>query len=175
MPVIVAIVGKSGSGKTVLMEQLIAEFKRRGYKVAAVKHAAGGMEIDQPGKDSWRLARAGSDAVLLSSPDKIAFIKKVEHDLDIEEISAILGSEFDVILAEGFRRAKIPKVEVHRKGLGNNLLCSPEGLLAVVSDEPLDLNLPQFSLGDVVSIADFIEGNLGLKSGKGIFSPSKKN
>ena len=174
MPVF-AIVGKSSSGKTVLMEQLIAEFKRRGYKVAALKHAAGGMEMDQPGKDSWRLARAGSDAVFVSSPDKLAFIKKVEHDLDIEEILPIVGAEFDLILAEGFRKGKIPKIEVHRKELGEDLLCSPGELSAVVSDEPLNLALPQFSRGDVARIADFIEDELGLKGRDDVFSPSGRS
>jgi molybdopterin molybdotransferase len=154
---IVSIVGKSQSGKTVLMEQLIAEFEKRGYKVAALKHSRGGMEVDHPGKDSWRFAQAGSDAELISSPDKLAFIKNVNHDLRIEEIMPILGSEFDIVLAEGFRKSKIPKIEVHRKGLGDDLLCSPEELSAIVTDESLDTDIPQLPRGDTVAIADFIE------------------
>jgi len=156
---VVSIVGKSQSGKTVLMEQLIAEFKRRGYKVAALKHSRGGMEIDQPGKDSWRFAQAGSDAVLISSPDKLAFIKRVDHDLDIEEILPFVGSEFDLVLVEGFKKSKTPKLEVHRKGLGDDLLCSPEELSAVVTDGSLDTDIPQLPWGDTVTVADFIEKN----------------
>ena len=159
---VVSIVGKSGSGKTVLMEQLIAEFKRRGYKVAALKHTGGGMEIDHPGKDSWRFVQAGSDGVLISSPDKLAFIKSVDHDLNIEEIMPILGPEFDLILAEGFRKSKIPKIEVHRKELGDDLLCSPQELSAIVTDGSLDTDVAQFPWGDTVAVADFIEKNLVL-------------
>jgi len=154
-----SIVGKSQSGKTVLMEQLIAEFKRRGYKVAALKHSRGGMEIDHPGKDSWRYAQAGSDAVLISSPDKLAFIKSLDHDLDIEELLPIVGPEFDLVLVEGFRKSKIPKIEVHKKELGDDLLCSPEELSAIVTDGSLDTDIPQLPWGDPVTVADFIEKN----------------
>jgi len=161
---IVSIVGKSQSGKTMLMEQLIAEFKRRGYKVAALKHSHGGMEIDHPGKDSWRFAQAGSDAVFVSSPDKLAFIKNLNHDLNIEEIMPIVGPEFDLILAEGFRKSKIPKIEVHRKELGDDLLCSPEELSAIVTDGSLDTDRAQLPWGDTVAVADFIEKNFVLKA-----------
>ncbi len=161
---IVSIVGKSQSGKTVLMEQLIAEFKKRGYKVAALKHSRGGMEIDQPGKDSWKFAQAGSDAVCISSPDKLAFIKKLNHDLNIEEIMSIVGPEFDLVLAEGFRKSKIPKIEVHRKELGDDLLCSPQEISAIVTDGSLDTDIAQLPWGDTVAVADFIEKNFVLKS-----------
>lgn len=177
---IVSIVGKSQSGKTVLMEQLIAEFKRRGYKVAAVKHSHGGLEIDHPGKDSWRFAQAGSDAVCISSPDKLAFIKNLNHDLNIEEIMPIVGPEFDLILAEGFRKSKIPKIEAHRKELGDDLLCSPEELSAIVTDGSLDTlvadscQLSAFRWGDTVAVADFIEKNFVLTSQSNAFLPPRR-
>lgn len=171
---IVSIVGKSQSGKTVLMEQLIAEFKKRGYKVAAMKHSHGGMEIDHPGKDSWKFAQAGSDAVCISSPDKLAFIKSLDHELNIEEIMSIIGSEFDFVLAEGFKKSKIPKIEVHRKELGDDLLCSPEELSAIVTDGSLDTLIADsckfsvFRWGDTVAVADFIEKNfVRVVSGEG--------
>jgi len=168
---IVSIVGKSRSGKTVLIEQLIAEFKRRGYKVAALKHSRGRMEIDHPGKDSWRFAKAGSDAVLVSSPGKLAFIKNLDHELNIEEIMPIVGPDFDLVLVEGFRKSKTPKIEVHRKELGDDLLCSPEELSAIVTDGSLDTDIAQLPWGDTVAIADFIEKNFVLKSQDGAFLP----
>jgi molybdopterin-guanine dinucleotide biosynthesis protein MobB len=161
---IVSIVGKSQSGKTVLMEQLIAEFKRRGYKVAALKHSLGGIEIDRPGKDSWRFAQAGSDAVLVISPDRLAFIKNLDHELDLEEILPVVGDEFDLVLVEGFRKSKVPKIEVHKKELGDDLLCSPDEISAIVTNESLDTDIPQLAWGDTVAIADFIEQNFVLKS-----------
>jgi molybdopterin molybdotransferase len=168
---IVSIVGRSESGKTLLMEQLIAEFKRRGYKIAALKHShCGAIEVDQPGKDTWKFAQAGSEAVCISSPHKLAFIKKSDHDLRIDEVLPIIGPEFDLVLVEGFKRSNLPKIEVHRKELGNDLLCSPEELSAIVTDGPLDTpladsyKLPILSWADTASIADFIEKNFLLNS-----------
>jgi molybdopterin molybdotransferase len=158
-PPIVSIVGKSESGKTTLIEQLIPEFKRRGYRIAALKHTHHDVEIDQAGKDSWKFAQAGSDAVCLSSPDKFAYIRNVDHDLRIEEILTIIGPEFDIVLAEGFKRGQIPKIEVHRRELGDDLLCRPEELSAIVTDAPLGIDIAQLPSGSTKAIADFIEKN----------------
>jgi len=156
---VVSIVGKSRTGKTALIERLIAEFKRREYRIATVKHSPGGMEIDQSGKDSWRFAKAGSDAVVVSSPDKLASIKSVDHDSNIEEILHLIGSDFDLVLVEGFRKGKAPKIEVYRRELGEDLLCPVSILSAIATDEPLDTNVPQLPLNDTQAIADFIEKN----------------
>jgi molybdopterin molybdotransferase len=173
---IVSIVGRSESGKTILVEQLIAEFKRRGYKIAALKHShCGVIEVDQPGKDTWKFAQAGSDAVCISSPRKLAFIKKSDHDLRIDEVLPIIGPEFDLVLVEGFKKSKLPKIEVHRKELGNDLLCSPEELSAIVTDGSLDTpladsyKLPILSWADTAAIADFIEKNFVLASRNSAF------
>lgn len=154
---VVSVVGRSGSGKTMLMEQLIAEFKGRGYRVAALKHTRRPVEIDTPGKDSWRFAQAGSDAVFVSSPGKLAFTKTTDHDLDIQEVIDILGPGFDLILAEGFKEGTTPKIEVHRSELGGDLLCSPADLAAVITDGSLEIGVTQLQWGDVPAIADFIE------------------
>jgi molybdopterin-guanine dinucleotide biosynthesis protein MobB len=173
---VVSIVGKTGSGKTQLIEKLIPEFKRRGYRVATVKHSPGGMEVDKPGKDSWRFAEAGSDAVAVSSPDKLACIKTVDHDSSIEEIWHLIGSDFDLVLFEGFKRGKAPKIEVYRKELGEDLLCPAEVLSAIVTDEVLDINVPQFPLSDTQAIADFIEKKVVLqdKSDTSLFINGKQ-
>ena len=165
MSPIVAIVGKSQSGKTMLVEQLIPELKKRGYRIAALKHSHCGIEIDHPGKDSWKFTQAGSDAVCISSPDKLAFIRNLNCELKVEEVTPILGSEFDLVLAEGFKKSEIRKIEVHRKELGDDLICSPEELSAIVTDSPPDssvadgFKLPVFGSSDTVAIADFIEKN----------------
>jgi len=156
---VVSIVGKTGTGKTTLIERLITEFKKRGYRIATVKHSPRSIDIDKPGKDSWKFTQAGSDIVIISSPDKLAFIKSTDHDPSIEEILRLIGSELDLALVEGFRKGKAPKIEVHRKELGEDLLCSSKELSAIVTDEPLDISLPQFSPGDTQAIADFIEKN----------------
>ncbi|RLC71797.1 MAG: molybdopterin-guanine dinucleotide biosynthesis protein B [Chloroflexi bacterium] len=155
MPPIVCIVGASKSGKTTLIEKLTPEFKRRGYRIATVKHVPHQFDLDVPGKDSWRHIQAGSECVLLSSPAKLALIRELDHDLNLVELEQFLG-DFDLVLAEGFKRGRKYKVEVHRRGLGE-LTCPPEELLAVVTDEPLDLDIPQFSPEDVPGLAQLIE------------------
>jgi molybdopterin-guanine dinucleotide biosynthesis protein MobB len=112
--------------------------------------------------------------VLISSPDKLAFIKSVDHDLDIEEILPIVGPEFDLVLVEGFKKSKTPKIEVHRKELGDDLLCSPEELSAIVTDEPLDIDIAQLPWGDTVAVADFIEKNFVLESQSSAFLPPER-
>jgi molybdopterin-guanine dinucleotide biosynthesis protein B len=156
MPAVISIVGRSEAGKTTLLEQLIGELKCRGYRIGAVKHEPYGFELDQPGKDSWRLAQAGSDAIILSSPQRLAIISQVERDATLEELSHLLDEDFDLILAEGFRGDDAPKIEVHRKELGG-LLCSPEELFAIVTDEPLDFAIPQYSSDNISELTDAIE------------------
>ncbi len=170
MSLIVSIVGRSNSGKTTLLEKLIVELKRRGYTVAAVKHSGSDFQIDHPGKDSWRLTEAGSDAVLLASPHGLAFLRKATTPPTFEDVIDFLGDKFDFVLIEGFKESDIPKIEVHRRELGN-LISSPEKLFAVVTDEQLDVTVPQFSSRDGVALVDLLEKRLAVPSCAGTTSP----
>jgi molybdopterin-guanine dinucleotide biosynthesis protein B len=125
-----------------------------------VKHSPKGIDIDKPGKDSWRFAQAGSEAVVAVSSDKLAFTQSLKHEPNIEEILRIIGSGFDLVLIEGFKKGKASKIEVHRKELGKDLLCPAKILSAVVTDESLDIDVPQFPPGDTRAIADFIEKDI---------------
>jgi len=169
MSLVVSVVGRSNSGKTTLLEKLIVELKKRGYTVAAVKHSGSDFHLDHPGKDSWRLTEAGSDAVLLVSPQKMAFMQRASHPPTFEEVIDFLGNKFDFILIEGFKESGIPKIEVHRKELGG-LISSPEKLLAVVTDEELDVAVPQFSSRDGVALVDLLEKRLAVPSCTGTAS-----
>jgi molybdopterin-guanine dinucleotide biosynthesis protein B len=158
MPIpILSVIGKSGSGKTTLLEKLIPELKRRGYRVATIKHHSHpGFEIDQPGKDTWRHARAGSDLVVIAAPDKIASIRRLERELSLDEIVAAI-QDVDIILTEGFKRAEKPALEVVRAENGLELISSPQQLFAIASDAPLDTETPVFDLEDISGISDLIE------------------
>lgn len=153
---IVCIVGRPKSGKTTLMRGLIPELKRRGCRVATIKHVAHKFELDVPGKDSWDHSQAGSDCIVLSSPHKVAMIENVGHDLSPAELARFITGDFDIVLAEGFRHADQPKIEVHRREIGE-LVCLPQELMAVVTDEPLELDVPQFLPNDISGVADQIE------------------
>jgi molybdopterin-guanine dinucleotide biosynthesis protein B len=153
---IVSVVGKSGSGKTTLLEKLIRELKRRGYRVGTIKHDAHSFEIDRPGKDTWRHAQAGSDHVVISSPQRVASIRRVQQELSLEELAAGMA-DVDLVLTEGYKRGSAPKIEVSRRARSETLICQPAELVAVASDQLFDLDVPQYDLNDVLGLADLIE------------------
>ncbi len=157
----VCFVAKSGTGKTTLLEKVIALLKERGYRVGAIKHDAHRFNIDHPGKDSYRLAAAGADTMLISSSEQLALIRKHAAPPPIEELLATYFTDVDIVLTEGLKKGSLPKIEVHRKGLDAALLCRGEEddptLVAVASDEPLKLDVPVLDLNDAGTVADFIE------------------
>jgi len=158
---VVAFVAKSNTGKTTLLEQVIRELKNRGYKVGAIKHDAHSFDIDHPGKDSHRLTQAGADTMLITSPEKLALIKKHAAAPPLEELIATYFSDVDIVLTEGFKMSSLPKIEVHRQERSPTLLCRGEHhdpmLIAVASDESLNLDVPILDLNDIKGVTDFIE------------------
>lgn len=158
----VSFVARSGTGKTTLLEQLIPILKQRGYRVGVIKHDAHRFEIDYPGKDSYRLTAAGADSMLLCSADKLALVRRLAQEPPLEELLAACGDDLDIILTEGFKQHGLPKIELHRAVLGNELLLWGEtpdpSLIAVASDIPLALGeLPVLDLNSPQQIADFLE------------------
>lgn len=154
---IVSVVGKSDSGKTTLICGLLPELKRRGYRVATIKHDVHGFEIDKPGKDTWKHSQAGADIVIISSPAKIAILEKVSEELTLDEVIAKI-SGVDIIISEGYKRNNKPKIEVFRSAIHQAPLCTCEdNLLAFASDVVLDLGVPVFPLDDYAGLADLIE------------------
>jgi len=156
MPPIISIIGRAKSGKTTLMEKLIGELKSRGYRVATIKHTPEGMSFDKPSKDSWRHINAGSEATAVSSPDQVVLIKPVTNDPSLDEIVPFFGEDYDIIIAEGFKQDSAPKIEVHRKEVGPPL-SNIRKLIAIATDESLEIKIRQFSLQDIKGLADFLE------------------
>jgi len=154
---IISIVGKSSSGKTTLLETLIAELKKRGYKVAIVKHSHHKDDLDTAAKDTWRFTKAGSELSAINSLDHLAIYRRVDDYFDPQDISNFVLWDFDILLTEGFKSSSYPKIEVHRNEQGQEILTDPKLLLAVVTDKPLDISVPQFSHDDIAGIADIIE------------------
>ncbi len=155
---LISFVGKSGVGKTTVLEKLVREFKARGVRVAVVKHHAHTTPIDAPGKDSWRFAEAGADAVVVSSPTEIARFERVPRELTLAEIAARV-SDADLILTEGFKREAAPKIEVSRAAVGTELVAKPAELIAVVADHPIAIQVARFDLEDTAGLATFIQKN----------------
>ncbi|SEA75014.1 molybdopterin-guanine dinucleotide biosynthesis protein B [Desulfuromusa kysingii] len=161
-PPVVSIVAKSGTGKTTLLEKLISELKQRGYRVAAVKHDAHSFSIDHEGKDSWRLTAAGADTMIITSPEKLAMVKRnpADQEPDLKDTLEKYTTDVDIVLTEGFKRNTMPKIEVHRQQRSEQLLCrglehDPK-LLAVASDSSLDLDVPVYNINDSSGLCDLI-------------------
>ncbi|HET6478095.1 MAG TPA: molybdopterin-guanine dinucleotide biosynthesis protein B [Dehalococcoidales bacterium] len=157
MPPIISVVGKSDSGKTTLLEALIKVLKQRGYRIAVIKHAVDGFELDTPNKDSWRFSQAGSEVAAISSKDTLAIFRHLENDMDPQELVQYTGADCDLVLTEGFKRSPYPKIEVIRGEQGSEPVSPPEQLLAMVTDKPLNINVPQFTREKIAEIADLIE------------------
>lgn len=154
---VICIIGESGSGKTTLLEKLIPELKRRGYRVATVKHHShAGFDIDHPGKDSYRHAQAGSDHIVIAAPDKIASYRWVEKEPTLDEIVSEIH-DVAIILVEGYKQAGKPSIEIVRGDLGALPLGRTEQLFAIASNVSLNAPVPVFDLNDVKGMAEAIE------------------
>ena len=153
-PPVLGFSGFSGSGKTTSMEKVVRLLTERGLRVGVVKHDRHGFEIDTPGKDSYRHAAAGAEAVVIASPEKTALVCRRGNDL--EGCLRLLG-DTDVILVEGFKHAEIPRIGVCRKATGKGFPELPEHFIAVITDdETVSVSVPRFALDDTVGLTDFI-------------------
>ncbi|MHB8105582.1 MAG: molybdopterin-guanine dinucleotide biosynthesis protein B [Dehalococcoidales bacterium] len=163
---IISFVGKSSSGKTTLLEKVIAELKQRGHKVAIVKHSHHKDDLDTAAKDTWRFTQAGSELSAINSLDHLAIYRRMDSFFDPQDIANYVAWDFDILLTEGFKGSSYPKIEVHRSEQGDELLTDPKLLLAVVTDKPLAIKVPQFSHDDIAGIADIIEKTAASQNGE---------
>ena len=158
------VTGWKNAGKTGLVERLVAEFAGRGLTVSTLKHAHHSFDVDQPGKDSHRHREAGATEVLLASGRRWALMHELRgaDEPPLEELLARM-SRVDLILIEGWKRDRHPKVEAYRQATGNPLIAPQDPTVrAVASDVPLELDRPVLPLDDSRGIAEFIAGELGL-------------
>jgi molybdopterin-guanine dinucleotide biosynthesis protein B len=157
---IVGLAGWSGSGKTTLITRLIPVLRRRGLKVATVKHAHHEFDLDRPGKDSWLHRQAGASEVAVISSRRWALIHELRDEAEppLAEILARL-SPVDLVIVEGFKRHAHPKLEVHRAALGKPFLYPEDDcIVAIATDRPLPhAPLPVVMLDDIEAIANVLQ------------------
>ena len=161
---IFGIAGWKNSGKTGLVERLVAEFVHRGLRVSTVKHAHHAFDVDQKGRDSYRHRQAGASEVLVASRDRIALMSELrgaeEPGLDVL-LSRL--APVDLVLVEGFKSGPHAKIETFRKEAGHALLAPEDSSIrAVASDCPLTVSVPVLDLDDTAAIADFIAAETGI-------------
>lgn len=162
----VSFSAKSGTGKTTYLEKLVACLKEKGLRIALIKHDAHGFELDQPGKDSYRLREAGVDTMILSGPDQTVQISR--HTAGEPSLKQLLSSiqGVDLILIEGYKFGAQPKIQLLRKGYSETPVGNPENTIAYVADFPYDpvpSDLPVFALNDPQDLAEYLVSSFGLK------------
>lgn len=167
-PPLLAFVAASGTGKTTLLEQLIPLLRAHGLRLAVIKHTHHDFDMDQPGKDSYRMRAAGAQQVMLASRRRWALL--TEHGDERPEprlaelVQALDCSTLDLILVEGFKHETVRKIELHRPALGRPpLFPSDPQIIAVACDAPpaAATALPQFDLNDPAAIAVFVLRTIG--------------
>ena len=161
MPPVLAFIGKPDCGKTTLIEKLIPAFCERGLRVGTIKHHHGDIEMDTPGKDTWRHKRAGARSVILSSPSGLGFIQDTVEDTPPENLVSRFFQDVDLVIAEGYKNSTFPKIEVYRSTVHKQPLPYPgETLIAVVSDVAIRPDLPRFGHDDIDGLAAFVQEHI---------------
>ena len=164
---VMGFAGWSGSGKTTLVEQVIGVLSARGLVVSLVKHAHHSFDIDHAGKDSWRHRQAGCSEVMVSSAQRWSLTRELRGapEATLDELLAHLGP-CDLVLVEGFKRAAIPKIEVHRAAVTEPLLHRDDPhIVAIATDTVIATALPRLDINDPAQVADFIVARLALPGG----------
>jgi len=158
MPPILSIVGKSNSGKTTLIENIIPRLTAKGYRIATIKHNRHGFDIDHEGKDSWRHKKAGACMTVIASPSQVAVVQDTDRDYGINELVDRYIRDADLILVEGFKDNPFPKIEVSLVQSRHELLCAEkDNLIAIASDAHYDRNVPCFDINDIDGVVALIE------------------
>jgi molybdopterin-guanine dinucleotide biosynthesis protein B len=156
---ILCFVGRSNSGKTTLIERIIPELVKEGYRLATIKHAGHGFNLDTEGKDSWRHKQAGAETVVVMSKGSLALFTDVEQETSLGELrDRYVNAGIDLIIAEGWKSEGYPKIVIVRDQVGE-VDVSFEGLLALVSNKELEnppAGVPVFDPDDIAGIAALI-------------------
>lgn len=160
---VICVVGASDSGKTTLVEKLVPALTGRGYRVGSIKHAAHGFQIDREGKDSFKHVQAGASPVVIFSATELALIKKIEEEPTLDELVSGFFGEVDIVVAEGFKWEKAPKILVYRSDLPNNLQPTGE-TLAIFGDPSPWPEIRHFDSFNLPELVTLIERELSLRT-----------
>ncbi len=150
----------SGTGKTTLLEALLPKLTEAGLRIGMLKHAHHNFDVDKPGKDSYRLRKAGASQMLIASRNRFALMTETpEAEAEFEYLLTRFDEDkLDVVLVEGCKNIAFPKIELHREEVGKPWLYPhDENIIAIASDSAeLDSELPQMNINDLDAIAQFV-------------------
>ena len=159
---LVGFLAYSGTGKTTLLAKLISIISGKGLRVGIIKHAHHTFDIDQPGKDSYKLRKAGASKMMIGSVNRWALMADAENDQEFslqDHIQRMDQDNLDLILIEGFKLEEIPKIELVRPSLGNDLFFpNDKNVIAVATDDilPVETDIPVLDINNPDEIIEFI-------------------
>ena len=155
---VISIVGHSGAGKTTLVEKLVRKLSARGLFIATIKHAHHKVELDTPGKDSYRYKEAGAAMSILLTRDALQLVADAKLEREPEQLARRYLVQADLVLAEGFSHAPGAKIEVLRRACDKAPRCTiADGLIAIITDmAEIYPELPHFELDDIDGISRFL-------------------
>ena len=155
---VLAFAAYSGTGKTTLLEKVIRTLKRRGMRVAVIKHDGHDFTIDREGKDSWRFTQAGADISIISSAAKTALVE--QRPLSFAQAAAMVH-DVDLILVEGYKQEPLTQIGIFRKASGKGFTADISRYAAVVTDADMgDVNIPRFGFEDIEELTEFIMNHM---------------
>jgi molybdopterin-guanine dinucleotide biosynthesis protein B len=158
---IIGFAAYSGCGKTTLLKKLIPLLRHKGLRLAVIKHAHHGFEIDHPGKDSFELRKADACQVLISSARRKALITEFDPHQSEPGLRELLDdldlTRCDLVLVEGFKNERFPKIELHRCTFKSPYLYTADtDIIALATDEPVVAPVPVLDINEPQTVADFI-------------------
>ncbi len=160
---VVSLIGRSNTGKTTVIERIIPLMKAKGIRVATLKHHIHDFEIDREGKDTYRHKKAGARIAMIASPKKLALVEDFEREMTLREILQRHVKDVDLVIVEGFKQEDLPKIEVYNYRENEPPLSSGDrNLLAIITDRPIEADVPVFLRDEVEKIAEFIVERFGL-------------
>lgn len=159
-PVLLSIVGKKGSGKALFLENLISILKGSGFRLGVIKHLArDDIEIDEPGKDTFRYRMNGAETVMLAGSRRLALFSDLSEERPLQELLTYF-SGYDVVFLEGYFSDALPKIEVYQPELGEPLSRSLKNVFAIYSETQTDIAAPHFNAEQLSRLAAFLEEEL---------------
>ncbi|HUJ90195.1 MAG TPA: molybdopterin-guanine dinucleotide biosynthesis protein B [Syntrophorhabdales bacterium] len=172
---VLSVIGRSNTGKTTVIEKLIPMLNAKNIRVATIKHHLHDFESDRQGKDSYRLKKAGARISMIVSPQKVAFTADTERELTLAELVSAYIRDVDLVIVEGFKEERAPKIEIYRYSEGIAPLCRDDrDVIALMSDRPVDAPVPVLSRDDVEKAAEMILSILKLNIGSGVQGPGSR-
>ena len=153
---VIGVVGWKNNGKTTLVVRLVEQLTRQGLTVSTIKHAHHSIDLDRPGKDSWRHREAGAEEVVLATSRRWILMHELREEAEppLADLLAKLAP-VDIVIVEGFKGTSLPKIEVHRGERGTELIARTDpDVVAVAADVALpDLAVPVIHLDDIPALA----------------------